>query len=154
VSSIEDKAFFGLFLDKNDKRHTNHEQIFDSPDAFFENQENASKKYSKMIKNGKTEKDMSKETLEYVNNKGKIRYEKGLLLSTKNPSVDKSIHDKLSDLNKQRYNLFFGGNCNDQVDDAIDKHMWTSDSPIPNLWYYRMEGYVKPKGKRQPLSPP
>jgi RHS repeat-associated protein len=107
----------------------NHIQYFDSPEAFFKNQQDQ----VVAKKNGKS----SKEVGEFTSKTGEIRYEEGLRIATSEKD-DKIIRDNAIKLEKETYDLI-RNNCNDLVDDSIDDVMFTSDIAVPNNWYQNMK---------------
>jgi RHS repeat-associated protein len=132
--------FTANYVSKENKREINHERVFDSPDAFFKHQKEAVDIYNSSIKSGKSEKDLPKEVLEYVSKKGgQSRYEEGFRIQTDPGKMDKEIHDRALKFNRTPYNLFGGGNCNELVDDSLDKSRWTSDILVPKDWYKSMK---------------
>ena len=85
-----------------------------------------------------------KAVTEYVNQKATgVRYEEGLRIKTNNDQDAAILREALKQ-NQDVYKLVLGKNCNDLVDDSLDKaKKWTSDNPIPNKWYDSMKEHYK-----------
>jgi len=139
---------------KNNQRHKNHMEIFDSPEHFFKEQNRRWEGYKKVREDSMMPKQWAdkimnelpsgKAVTEYVNQKATgVRYEEGLRIKTNNDQDAAILREALKQ-NQDVYKLVLGKNCNDLVDDSLDKaKKWTSDNPIPNKWYDSMKEHYK-----------
>jgi RHS repeat-associated protein len=144
-------------------RHRNHFEIFKSPEDFFKEQQRrfdiykavrntyyadkASNTISYVSDETLSEMKEAKPVIEYVNATGtSVRYEEGLRIRTTKSQDAKIGLYQLENLDKRWY--LEGRNCNDLVDDSLDKHIKTSNHPIPNSWFKEMKDLYKEEGKK------
>jgi hypothetical protein len=137
---------------RTNTRHRNHEQVFDSPQAFFDNQKEQLSEYNKLRKSGLSDKQIRENSkykgiTEYVMEGGNQRYEEGFEIKS-DRKQDIAILKKGREENRKQYG-FLANNCNDLVDDSIDKgKVWNPDTSLrPNEWFSEMKKHFSEKDK-------
>jgi RHS repeat-associated protein len=137
----------------NNTRHRNKEQVFDSPEAFMKNQKLMVDKYNALIKSGMSDKEIredkkNKNIVEFVTPEGKARYEEGFEIKT-TEKQDIDILKRQQKANREQYGIIMN-NCNDLVDDSLDKHTWTPDTSLnPNSWYKDIKNHYRETYKKE-----